>query len=72
MSDPALARWGVITAVRIAGAIGAVLGVVLLARATTLPPRLLGIAWTLASLWLMATVPAALARRWRSPNTDRP
>lgn len=65
-NDPAPRRWLAITAVRIAAAVGAVLGLVLLARAPTLPPRILGIAWTLASLWLMTTVPAALARRWRS------
>lgn len=66
--DRARARWAMIVGVRIVAAIGAVAGVVLLARATTLPPRLIGIAWTLASLWVMGVVPAALAHRWRTPE----
>lgn len=60
-------RWLVIVLTRIAGACGAVLGVVLLARAHTLGPRLLGIAIVLAALWMIATVPRALAHRWRTP-----
>ena len=61
-------RWAIITVVRIAGAAGAVMGVILLARAPTLPPRVIGGAWTLASLWMMGIVPAALARKWRTPE----
>ena len=66
--DPARARWAAIVAVRLAGAAGAVLGVVLLARAGDTPRRVLGVAIVLAALWMMATVPRALARRWRSPE----
>lgn len=68
MSDPALPRWAAITGVRLAGAAGAVFGVVLLARAVTTGQRLLGCAIVLAALWMIATVPRALARRWRTPR----
>ena len=66
MRDPAFSRWLVLAAVRLVGALGAVLGVVLLARAAAWGPRALGIAIVLAALWMSATVPLALARRWRS------
>ena len=68
MSDPALPRWLAMTAIRLAGAFGAVLGVVLLARAQTWGPRALGLAIVLAALWVTATVPLALAHRWRTPK----
>lgn len=68
MSDPARARWAAIVGVRMAGTLGAVLGVVLLARADDLPRRVLGIAIVLAALWMIATVPRALAHRWRTPE----
>ena len=66
MSDPAFSRWLAMAGVRLAGAFGAVLGVVLLARADAWPTRALGVAIVLAALWVGATVPLALARRWRS------
>ena len=68
MSDPARTRWAAIVAVRLAGTVGAVLGVVLLARAEDLPRRLIGLAVVAAALWMIATVPRALAHRWRSPR----
>lgn len=68
MSDPARARWAALSAVRILGSFGAVLGVILVARAETTVPRLLGIAIVLSALWMLATVPRALAARWRSPR----
>ena len=61
-------RWLAIVLARIAGSAGAVFGVVLLARAQTWPPRILGVGIVLAALYMMATVPAALAHRWRSPE----
>ena len=67
MSDPARARYLAIVATRIAGSAGAVLGVVLLARAHDWPTKVLGVAIVLAALWMTATVPAALAHRWRTP-----
>lgn len=66
MSDPARRRWAAIVAARIAGAAGALLGVLLVARAHTWGPRVLGVALTLSAMWMMASVPAALAHRWRS------
>ncbi|MGK6322413.1 hypothetical protein ACMGDM_04950 [Sphingomonas sp. DT-51] len=65
-TDPAFARWLTIAGVRLATSFGAILGVVLLARAATLPTRLLGAAIVLSALWVMATVPRALAHKWRS------
>ena len=68
MSDPARGRWAAIVATRLAGTAGALLGVVLLGRAQTTGPRLLGVAIVVSALWMIATVPRALARRWRSPK----
>jgi hypothetical protein len=68
MNDPAFRRWGAIMAVRLVATAGAVFGVVLLGRATALGPRLLGLAIVVAALWVIATVPRALAHRWRSPE----
>lgn len=68
MSDPALPRWAAMMAVRVAATLGAVLGVVLLGRAEDVPTRLLGVAIVAAALWVIATVPKALAQRWRSPQ----
>lgn len=59
-------RWFAIVAIRIVTAIGAVFGVVLLARAPGTPLRLLAIAIVLSALYAMAILPRALAQRWRS------
>lgn len=67
MSDPARTRYFLIVAARLVGTAGAVLGVILLARAQTWPPKLLGVAIVLAALVFSASVPAHLARRWRTP-----
>ncbi len=68
MSDPAHPRWMMLSAVRVVGSFGAILGVVLVGRAETTAPKLLGIAILLSALWMLATVPRALAARWRSPR----
>jgi len=60
-------RWLLIVCARLAGAAGAVLGIILLARAHDWPTKGLGIAIVLAAFYMMATVPAALAHRWRTP-----
>ena len=65
--DVARRRWLLIVGVRIIAAAGAVFGIVLLARAPTFGPKLLGIAIVLSALTVMAIVPAAMAHRWRSP-----
>jgi uncharacterized membrane protein YfcA len=67
MSDTSTQRWFLIVLARIAGAAGAIFGVVLVARAPSLGPKILGIAIVLSALYMMAVVPRALARRWRSP-----
>jgi hypothetical protein len=61
-------RWFIIQAVRLAGFVGAVFGLVILARAPTMAPKVLGIAIVLSALLMLATVPAALAHRWRTPE----
>lgn len=69
MSDDAVAlrRWLVLTLVRLAGSVGAVFALVLIARAHTLGPKLLGVAIVMSALLMIALVPRALARRWRTP-----
>ena len=60
-------RWLAITLTRIAGAAGAVFGLILIARAHTLGPKILGTAIVLSALAMMAIVPRSLAERWRTP-----
>jgi len=59
-------RWFAIVGVRLAATAGAVLGLVLVARAEDWPTKAIGVALVLASLYLMAVIPLALAHRWRS------
>lgn len=59
-------RWFAMVATRIAATAGAVLGLLLIARATDWPNKALGVAIVLAALYMMAVVPRALAHRWRS------
>jgi hypothetical protein len=61
-------RWLVLVGIRLAGVAGAVLGLVLAARAHAVGPKLVGIALVLAALAMIAIVPASLAHRWRSPD----
>ena len=65
--DPAIGRWAAIVTVRIAGAAGAVFGLVIAARAVAWGPKVLGVAIIASALLMMAVVPRALAERWRSP-----
>ncbi|MFV1919219.1 hypothetical protein VPH46_07280 [Sphingomonas sp. MJ1 (PH-R8)] len=65
-ADPARNRWLVLVLVRILASAGAVLGLMLLTRATEWPPKLLGVAIVLCALYVMAVVPRALAHRWRT------
>jgi hypothetical protein len=67
MSDSARNRYFVMVAVRLAGTAGAVLGLLLLGRASDTATRLLGVAIVLAALAMIAIVPRSLARRWRTP-----
>jgi lysylphosphatidylglycerol synthetase-like protein (DUF2156 family) len=70
MTDPettARNRYFVMTASRIAGVAGALLGLVLIGQAQTLEQKILGTAIVLSALLMIAIVPRALARRWRTP-----
>jgi predicted anti-sigma-YlaC factor YlaD len=60
-------RYLLIATSRIVGSLGAILGIILLARAHDWPTKGLGVAIVLAALYMVATVPAALAHRWRTP-----
>ena len=65
--DTARSRWFAMVAIRIAASAGAVLGLILIGRAHDTPTKILGVAIVLASLYVMAVVPRALAARWRTP-----
>lgn len=60
-------RWLALVGMRLAAVAGAVLGLILIARAHDLAPKVLGTAIVLSALLMMGTVPPALARRWRTP-----
>lgn len=60
-------RYYLITLARLVPSLGAVLGVVLLGRAADVTTRLLGFTIVLASLSVIATLPRALAQRWKTP-----
>lgn len=66
-ADPARGRWLAIVGVRLAGSVGALFGLVLVGRAPTIGPQLLGCAIVLSALLMIAVVPRALANRWRTP-----
>ena len=59
-------RWFAIVCTRLAATAGAVLGLILIARANDWPTKALGVGIVLAGLYMMAVVPKALAHRWRS------
>ncbi|WP_245844328.1 hypothetical protein [Sphingomonas spermidinifaciens] len=65
--DPAIGRYYLMTLARIVPVAGALFGLVIMGRATQLPQQILGLAIVLAALWVMATLPRALARKWRTP-----
>ena len=71
MTDPAIQarnRWLIITGVRLLALAGAVFAVVLIGRAPTWPPKVLGVAIMLSALYMSWAVPASLAHRWRTPQ----
>lgn len=70
MTDPettARDRYFAIAGSRIAGVAGALLGLVLIGRAQIVEQKILGTAIVLSALLMVAIVPRALARRWRTP-----
>ncbi|WP_249276555.1 hypothetical protein [Sphingomonas baiyangensis] len=62
-----MARYFLIVAARMLPVAGALFGLVILGRAVALADRILGVAIVVAALAVMATLPRALARRWRTP-----
>jgi hypothetical protein len=63
-------RYLAITLTRLAGAAGALLGLVLIARADAPIPKVIGTALVLSALLMIAIVPRALAQRWRTPPAE--
>lgn len=61
-------RWLLIVLTWLAGTAGAVFGLVLIGRADALGPKLIGVGIVLSALLMIATVPRALAHRWRTPE----
>lgn len=64
--DLARRRWLVLVAIRIATAMGAVFGLIVVARAPDTGMRVLGAAIVLSALYAMAVVPRGLTAKWRS------
>ncbi|MET3827656.1 putative copper export protein [Sphingomonas sp. PvP055] len=70
MNDPdttARNRYFAMVGARLLGVAGALLGLVLIARADATVPKAIGTALVISALLLIAIVPRALARRWRTP-----
>ncbi len=70
MSNPdtiARNRYFAMVGTRLLGVAGALLGLILIARADATVPKAIGTALVLSALLLIAIVPRALARRWRTP-----
>ncbi|WP_288410130.1 hypothetical protein [uncultured Sphingomonas sp.] len=59
-------RWLALVAIRIVTAMGAVFGLIVLARAPDTAMRVLGAAIVLSALYAMAIVPRGLTAKWRS------
>ena len=70
MTDPDLLarqRYYTMMAVELAGVAGAVFGLVLIGRSVGMIPRVIGAAIVISALLMIASVPRAMARRWRTP-----
>lgn len=70
MNDPettARNRYFAMLGARLLGVAGALLGLVLIARGNAPVPKVIGTALVVSALLLIAIVPRALARRWRTP-----
>jgi len=61
-------RWLMLQVARIAGVAGAILGLMLVARAPDWPSKVIGIALTLSAIVVTVIAPAGLAHRWRSED----
>lgn len=74
MTDPdsiARNRYFLMVGARLLGVGGALLGLLLLSRAEAPVPKIIGAALVLSALLMIAIVPRALARRWRTPPPQR-
>ncbi len=60
-------RYYAMMAVNIAATAGAVFGLVIAGRSHSWGGSIMGGAIILSALYMMAVVPAAMARRWRTP-----
>lgn len=60
-------RYFALVATRLGGSAGALLGLLLIARSDATLPKVIGTALVLSALLMIAIVPRALARRWRTP-----
>ena len=61
-------RYFIMTGVNLGAVAGAVLGLLIAGRSQDNVTSILGGALILASLYIMATVPRAMARKWKSPE----
>lgn len=61
-------RYFMIAGTNLVAVAGAVLGLLILGRAQANHQMILGGALVLASLYMMAVVPRALIRRWKTPE----
>ena len=61
-------RYYAMQAVNLCGVAGAVLGLLIAGRSVTTYHAMLGGALLLASLYVMAVVPRAMAKRWKTPD----
>jgi hypothetical protein len=65
--DPARNRYFAMIGVQLLAVIGAVFGLVLMGRAAGWVQTILGGAILISGLYVMAVVPRAMARKWRTP-----
>lgn len=63
-------RYYAMAGVNLIAAFGAVLGLLIAGRSQSWEMSVLGGAIILASLYMMAVVPRAMARRWRTPPAE--
>jgi hypothetical protein len=61
-------RYYAMQAVNLCGCAGAVLGLLIAGRSVTTFHTMLGGTLVLASLYVMAAVPKAMAKRWKTPQ----
>lgn len=66
--DPARARFYIIAAVRLAGAVAMMVGFVIASGRWASMPMLAGIAIVVIGAFGFAVAPRLLARRWKSPE----